>query len=164
MALLFKRKKGEQVKETKVSFGSGIFSTISSFFRTVMSVFNFAAKKQERKMQEFPLREEEHKENKGVRLIKVEIEKIDKTKKLVKRYRELEKRANKLNIDIEELLKLPVIDLEYLEHLDKELENEEKELEKELEDLPEDVKEDMKKNFRQKRKERRFKRKNAKGN
>lgn len=154
-----RKKNDNNTKETKISFGTNFWSAIGHLFKAVFGIFNFAQKRQEKKMQEFPLKEEEHKENKGVRLIEVEIEKIDKSKKLLKKYKSLEKRAKKLDKNLDELIKLPAINLQYLEHLDKELEKEEEQLE---EELPDSIKEEVKKSFKERRKERKKKRKDAK--
>lgn len=155
------KSKETATKETKISFGSNFWSAIGNLFKAALGFFRFAEKRQERKIQEFPLKEEKHNENKPIRLIEVEIKKIDKSKELLRKYKTLERRAKRLDKNLDELIKLPVIDLQYLEHLDKELESEEKELEKEL---PHDLRVGVKKRFKERREERKKNRKDAKAN
>lgn len=124
-------------------------------FQAIIQGFGFGEKVQDRKKQEYPLKEAEHAEEKPKRLIEVEVAKIDETKVLIRKYKQLVRKGEKLNIDLEKLTSLPVIDLDYLNHLEKELEVEEEEFSKEL---PKDTKDKVKKTFKERRAERKAKR------
>lgn len=137
-----------------------IWQSIKILFNTLMAGFKLGEKVTDKKIAEIPMREKEHEENKPIRLIELEVGKLDSTGDLLRRYKRLEKQADRLDVDFNKLAnELGLVHIEHIELYDKGLESEEKEF---LEEIPNNLKSGVKKQFKEKRKQRKEKRKKFK--